>query len=224
MNGVKKFVKVSVQVVQNEQQGPVAQWLEQGTHNPLVQGSSPCGPKPYHLWCFDRPIRRAAPRGFTLVEVSLALGLAGFALIAVLGALPTGLRAVREAQSQEIAANVAQRLQASLQPISFAAATTDAVTTIDTLAASTHFYTEDGTETADPASASPASPPAFYKVTFAVGAAVFNDGTSDATGSAAAQSANARNVTVTLCYPQIGIVQGSRSFVYSFLLARQGTN
>ena len=24
--------------------GAVAQWLEQGTHNPLVQGSSPCGP------------------------------------------------------------------------------------------------------------------------------------------------------------------------------------
>ena len=24
--------------------GPVAQWLEQGTHNPLVAGSSPAGP------------------------------------------------------------------------------------------------------------------------------------------------------------------------------------
>ena len=24
--------------------GPIAQWLEQRTHNPLVQGSSPCGP------------------------------------------------------------------------------------------------------------------------------------------------------------------------------------
>ncbi len=24
--------------------GPVAQWLEQGTHNPLVVGSSPTGP------------------------------------------------------------------------------------------------------------------------------------------------------------------------------------
>ena len=24
--------------------GPVAQWLEQGTHNPLVAGSNPAGP------------------------------------------------------------------------------------------------------------------------------------------------------------------------------------
>ena len=27
--------------------GPVAQWLEQGTHNPLVVGSSPTGPTIY---------------------------------------------------------------------------------------------------------------------------------------------------------------------------------
>ena len=27
-----------------EQIGPVAQWLEQGTHNPLVGGSTPSGP------------------------------------------------------------------------------------------------------------------------------------------------------------------------------------
>ncbi len=27
-----------------EQKGAVAQWLEQGTHNPLVVGSSPTGP------------------------------------------------------------------------------------------------------------------------------------------------------------------------------------
>ena len=34
--------------------GPIAQWLEQRTHNPLVQGSSPCGPT--SLRPFDRPI------------------------------------------------------------------------------------------------------------------------------------------------------------------------
>ena len=32
--------------------GPVAQRLEQGTHNPLVAGSNPAGPtfKPYSTW------------------------------------------------------------------------------------------------------------------------------------------------------------------------------
>ncbi len=30
--------------------GPVAQRLEQGTHNPLVQGSNPCGPTIFLRW------------------------------------------------------------------------------------------------------------------------------------------------------------------------------
>jgi hypothetical protein len=32
------------QVIDNKKVGPVAQRLEQWTHNPLVQGSNPCGP------------------------------------------------------------------------------------------------------------------------------------------------------------------------------------
>ncbi len=31
-------------IVSKISKGPIAQWLEQRTHNPLVRGSNPCGP------------------------------------------------------------------------------------------------------------------------------------------------------------------------------------
>ncbi len=155
------------------------------------------------------------------MEVSLALGLAGCALIAILGVLPTGLQTVREAQAQEIAANVALRLQASLQPISFAA--TSGGTNIDTLAATPHFYTDDGVETTDPARSGSATAPAFYKAVFSVGNASFDDGSSSPAGTATLPATNVRNVTLTLSYPQNGAVPGRNSFVYSFLVARQAS-
>ena len=34
----------TIRIVALEFRGAVAQWLEQGTHNPLVVGSSPTGP------------------------------------------------------------------------------------------------------------------------------------------------------------------------------------
>jgi type II secretory pathway pseudopilin PulG len=45
-------------------------------------------------------------RAFSLVEVTLALGIVSFALIAVLGLLPVGLKTVKNANEQAGAANV----------------------------------------------------------------------------------------------------------------------
>jgi type II secretory pathway pseudopilin PulG len=52
--------------------------------------------------------------------VSLAIGLVGFALAAVVGALPTGLQTVQDAEAAEVTASIAQQAQASLQQLSFA--------------------------------------------------------------------------------------------------------
>jgi hypothetical protein len=35
-------------IIQSSERGAVAQWLEQGTHNPLVVGSNPSRPTPDH--------------------------------------------------------------------------------------------------------------------------------------------------------------------------------
>src|SRR5690606_24458992 len=68
--------------------GPIAQWLEQGTHNPLVPGSSPGGPTtfpPRRAGTTTRHLRRLFPgrsrgdirRGGRLVRALLP-GAAGF--------------------------------------------------------------------------------------------------------------------------------------------------
>ena len=155
------------------------------------------------------------------MEVSLALGMVAFALTVILAALPTGLQTVREAQAQEIAANVALRLQASLQPISFAAVSGG--TSIDTLAATAHFYTDDGVETADPARGGSAAPGAFYKAVFTVGNASFDDGSPAPAGAVPLPVSNVRSVTLTLSYPQSGTIPGRNTFVYSFLVTRQAS-
>src|SRR4026209_237612 len=54
--------------------------------------SPPSGSPPTEL----RPDRRRHQYGFSLVEISLALGIIGFAFVALLGLLPAGLNIFRE--------------------------------------------------------------------------------------------------------------------------------
>lgn len=52
-------------------------------------------------------ISRSSPSfGFSLVEVTLAIGIVSFALLAVMGLLPVGLKSVKNAAEQAAAANV----------------------------------------------------------------------------------------------------------------------
>jgi uncharacterized protein (TIGR02598 family) len=54
----------------------------------------------------SRRLRAANHSAFSLVEVVIALGVVSFALIAVFGLLPTGLKTVKNANEQAAAANV----------------------------------------------------------------------------------------------------------------------
>jgi uncharacterized protein (TIGR02598 family) len=54
----------------------------------------------------SRRLRAANNSAFSLVEVVIALGVVSFALIAVFGLLPTGLKTVKNANEQAAAANV----------------------------------------------------------------------------------------------------------------------
>ena len=51
-------------------------------------------------------MRRASHCGFSLVEVTLALGVAAFCLIAVFGLIPVGVQTNRNATSQTAATNI----------------------------------------------------------------------------------------------------------------------
>ena len=54
-------------------------------------------------------------RAFALIEVSLALGITGFALVAILGLLPVGLDSNRNSAAQTAAANIATQIEGDLR-------------------------------------------------------------------------------------------------------------
>ena len=58
---------------------------------------------------------RASAAGFSLVEVTLALGIAAFCLIAVLGLMPVGVQTNRNATSQTAATNIMAAVIADLR-------------------------------------------------------------------------------------------------------------
>jgi len=55
------------------------------------------------------------PTAFSLVEVTLALGVAAFCLLAIAGLLPTGMRVNRDSASRLAAASIAQAVVGDMQ-------------------------------------------------------------------------------------------------------------
>lgn len=62
-------------------------------------------------------LRRSTGRrhGFSLVEVTLAIGIMAFAFVALFGLLPTGLGTFRQAMDTSVGAHIAQRIAGELQ-------------------------------------------------------------------------------------------------------------
>jgi uncharacterized protein (TIGR02598 family) len=61
-------------------------------------------------------MRRHSQRsGFSLVEVVMAIGIASFALLAIVGLLPVGMKSVQNASEQAAAANVANSIAHALR-------------------------------------------------------------------------------------------------------------
>jgi uncharacterized protein (TIGR02598 family) len=60
-------------------------------------------------------MKRWSKRAFSLVEVTLALGIAAFCLIAVFGLMPVGVQTNRNATSQSAATNIIAAVTADLR-------------------------------------------------------------------------------------------------------------
>ncbi len=58
---------------------------------------------------------RMVPKGFSLVEVVLAIGIVSFAVLAILALLPVGLKSANDAPEEAFAAQTLKSLSASLQ-------------------------------------------------------------------------------------------------------------
>ena len=66
-------------------------------------------------------MKRKAIQAFTLVEVALALAITTFGIVAVLGLLPGGLTAARNAADSTITATIVQAMFSTLRQQSFSA-------------------------------------------------------------------------------------------------------
>lgn len=66
------------------------------------------------------PRRAENPRGFSLVEVVMALGIMSFALMGIVGLLPAGLSQFRQAVDVTMKAQISQELTAMVQRTDYA--------------------------------------------------------------------------------------------------------
>lgn len=156
------------------------------------------------------PIHRArcgSCKGFSLVEVVLAIGVVSFAMMAVLGILPVGLKSAQESRGQVATANISRQLQGELQQLSFQSNGTDAIS-VQTLADNPFYFTTEGTRTNESG--------AYYIASFQVNGASLP--------GLAFDPSQARRVTVTLTYPKEAPVENRQRTVFSLLLAKQKTD
>ena len=90
-----------------------------------------------------RPLARF-PHGFSLIEVTIALGVVSFALIALFGLLPTGLTTFRSSIDRSVASQIAQNIISQARQTEFSS-----LSSLATPSGVPKRFTEDGDETTD---------------------------------------------------------------------------
>ncbi len=145
---------------------------------------------------------RRAQAGFSLIEVTIALGVVAFALLTVLGLLPIGLSILSGAATQTGAANIAKEMSSEVQQIP--------LSEITTLPQKVYYYDRSGTQVTT-------SQGAYFSANFAI-----ND--PSLPGVPADYASIAKTVVVTLRYPQNIPAASQKSVVFALLAAQQSGN
>lgn len=83
-------------------------------------------------------VRRNVQRGFSLVEITMAIGIVAFAFVAIFGLVPIGLNTFREAMDTSVRAQIVQR-------VVFEAQQTDPKT-LESRADVLRYFDDEGTE------------------------------------------------------------------------------
>lgn len=148
---------------------------------------------------------------FSLIEVTIALGLSVFALTAIMGVLPVGLRSVQDSAQQQGISNISRQLRAELQQIPFLSTGTSSYS-LEALESKTLYFTRNGERSEESGRGN------FFSVNLNVGKAKLSGGETDT------YDENVRNVTVTLAYPLDAPEAKRQKEVFSLILARQGIN
>lgn len=78
-------------------------------------------------------------RAFSLVEVTMAIGLISFCLVSLLALLPTGLNAIQDAGNQLTGMRIVENISSSAQRVPFA--------DLETFCSGSHSFDNDGVPT-----------------------------------------------------------------------------
>jgi len=112
----------------------------------------------------ERSRKRGWQAGFSLVEVTIAIGIVSFAFVSVIGLIPTGLNTFHQAMDASVGTQIVQRVLNDLQQTDFTVLTQDATgvanetyrytwTLSNNSQSKVRYFDDQGNEVTDPARA-----------------------------------------------------------------------
>lgn len=149
------------------------------------------------------PKRTAA---FSLVEVTMALGIVSFAVLSLVALLPSGLQSVRDSANEAALSAIVRTVRGELNQASFADVTT-------ALPTQTWYFNESGNRLDDSAPAAER----FFKLGF-------DSSIPSAAGAASSFEQSLRALTLTVRFPASAPPSGQTIRTVTLLAARQTTS
>ena len=146
---------------------------------------------------------------FTLVEVTMALGIVSCSLLVIVGLLPVGLQTLNESAVQYGMSTISQKISSELQEIPFDPSSSNPTYAITQLSG-TNYYTREGVMTTSTDSYR------FFSVSFST----LN---SSVPGATATYPQSIKTVRATVAYPVLAPIASQQSNILTFLTARQSS-
>jgi len=151
-------------------------------------------------------VRSRRIRAFSLVEITIAVGIVTCSMLVVMGLLPVGLKTLQDSSTQYATATIAQQIVSDLQLMPFTASAAKPGYSISAMHGQMNYYTVAGTRTENPTNS-------FFTVTFSTNSPAIP-------GGSTTYGSGAQMVKATITYPTQSPQQTN---VLSFLIARQNS-
>lgn len=171
-----------------------------------------------------QPVNRISPCGiarqgaFSLVEITLAMGIVTFSMMVIVGLLPVGLQSMQDSSVQYGMASIRQQISSELQEMPFIASDSNPGYSITALSDSGNaridYFTRDGVKTTATATGMNTYP--YYAATYST-----NDPAIP--GATSSYPSNLQMVKVTISYPYQAPQSSRQTNVLSFLVAKQSS-
>ncbi|CAN5343975.1 hypothetical protein BH09VER1_BH09VER1_27760 [soil metagenome] len=149
---------------------------------------------------------RRFQRAFSLVEITIAVGVVACSMLVVMGLLPVGLKTMHDSSAQYGTSTIAQQIISELQLMPFTSSASNASYSISAMNGQTDYYTIEGAKTANRSDS-------YFTVTYSTNSPAVPGGSST-------YSSGAQMVKASIAFPTQAPQQTN---VLSFLIARQNS-